>query len=353
MTTPCFTFPGFPARLVFGPGRIDAVGDELERLGARRVFLFTGHWLAAEREKIVAQLGARHAGTFDRSVMHVPAEVVEEACAAARAAGADCLLAFGGGSTLDLAKAVTHELDLPILAVPTTYGGSEVTPVYGVTSEGVKRTFRDPRLLARTVVYDPALTTGLPRRMTAASGINAIAHAAEALYAADGSPLTALLAEEGIRRLADGLPRAVAEPADLDARGDCLFGSALCGMVLGLATMGLQHRLSHTVGGSFGLPHAEVHSIVLSHALRFNAPAAPQAMARIARALGADDAADGIAALRSRLGLPSSLREIGMKESDLDLAARIATGSPLVNPRPCDTAGVRSLLGQAWRGEPA
>ena len=348
--TPAFTFGGFPVRIVFGAGALDQVGAEVARLGASRTFLLSAEWLRADCERIVAQLGERHAGLFDRSVMHVPIEVVHSALAAVRQAEADCLIAFGGGSTLDLAKAVAHELGLPILAVPTTYGGSEVTPIYGVTADGVKRAGRDARVIPKTVIYDPTLTFSLPRGVSAASGINAIAHAAEALYAPDGSPITVLFAEEGIRRLAQALPRVVENPTDLAARSDCQYGAALCGAVLGLITMGLHHKLSHTLGGSFDLPHAEVHSVVLPHVLRYNARAVPEAMSRIAGALGAEDAAEGVARLRARLGVPSSLREIGMLESDLDSAARLATEAPYPNPRPYDTGQVRALLADAYRG---
>ena len=348
--TLAFTFGGFPVRIVFGAGALDQVGAEVARLGAHRTFLLSAEWLRTDCERIVAQLGERHAGLFDRSVMHVPIEVVHSALAVVRQAEADCLIAFGGGSTLDLAKAVAHELGLPILAVPTTYGGSEVTPIYGVTADGIKRAGRDARLLPKTVIYDPTLTFSLPRGVSAASGINAIAHAAEALYAPDGSPITMLWAEEGIRRLAHALPKVIENPTDLAARSDCQYGAALCGAVLGLITMGLHHKLSHTLGGSFDLPHAEVHSIVLPYVLRYNAQAVPEAMSRIASALGAEDAAEGVARLRARLGVPSSLREIGMLESDLDSAARLATEAPYPNPRPYDTAQVRALLEDAYRG---
>ena len=346
--TPAFTFSGFPVRMVFGAHALDQVGEEVARLGARRAFLLSAEWLRSDCERIVVQLGERYAGVFDKSVMHVPIEIVHAALAATKQARADCLIAFGGGSTLDLAKAVAHELGIPILAVPTTYGGSEVTPIYGVTAEGVKHTTRDVRVLPKTVIYDPTLTFGLPRGVSAASGINAIAHAAEALYAPDGSPITILFAEEGIRMLARALPQVIENPSDLAARSDCLCGASLCGVVLGLITMGLHHKLSHTLGGSFNLPHAQVHSIVLSHVLRYNASAAPEAMSRIARALGADDAAEGVARLRTQLGVPSSLRDIGMRESDLDLAAKLATEAPYPNPRPYDTAQVRRLLDEAY-----
>jgi maleylacetate reductase len=349
--TPPFTFSGFPVRIVFGAHALDQVGAEAARLDAHRAFLLSAEWLRSDYERVASQLGEGCVGLFDQSVMHVPVEIVHAALAEAKRVRADCLIAFGGGSTLDLAKAVAYELAVPILAVPTTYGGSEVTPVYGVTVDGVKQTFRDLRLLPKTVIYDPTLTFSLPAGVSAASGINAIAHAAEALYAPDGSPITSLFAEEGVRRLAHALPEALRSPSDLAARSDCLYGASLCGAVLGLITMGLHHKLSHTLGGSFNLPHAEVHSIVLPHVLRYNASVVPDAIAKLARALGVEDAAEGVAELRARLGVPSALRDIGMHESDLDRAAKLATDAPYPNPRPYNTAQVRRLLEEAYRGQ--
>ena len=200
--------------------------------------------------------------------------------------GADCAVAIGGGSTTGLGKAIALDSGLPILAIPTTYAGSEMTPIYGLTEGGVKKTGRDARVLPRTVIYDPELTLTLPLAMTVTSAMNAIAHAAEGLYAHDGNPIIALMAEEGIRACAAALPRLAADPRDLDARGDALYGAWLCGTVLGAVAMGLHHKLCHTLGGSFNLPHAEVHTVILPHALAYNAAQAPEAMARIARALG-------------------------------------------------------------------
>ncbi|MDE1948227.1 MAG: maleylacetate reductase, partial [Burkholderiales bacterium] len=280
-----FVYQAAPTRVVFGAGALQQLGAEIERLGARRALVLSTPGQRASAERVAQRLGERAAGIFAGAVMHVPIETARAARAEAARLGADCAVAIGGGSTTGLGKAIALESALPILAIPTTYAGSEMTPIWGLTEAGLKKTGRDARVLPRTVIYDPQLTLGLPYALTVTSAINAIAHAAEGLYAADGNPVTALMAEEGIRARAAALAPLQADAQDLAARADALYGAWLCGTVLGSVAMGLHHKLCHTLGGSFNLPHAEVHTVILPHALAYNAPAAPQAMARIARAL--------------------------------------------------------------------
>jgi len=256
----------------------------------------------------------------------------------------------GGGSTTGLGKAIALTSSLPILAVPTTYAGSEMTPIYGLTEGGMKKTGRDARVLPRTVIYDPSLTVSLPAALSAASGMNAIAHCVEALYAQDANPVISLMAEEGIRALAASLPVVVREPQNLDARSDALYGAWLAGIALGAAGMALHHKLCHTLGGTWNLPHAETHAIVLPHAARYNRDAAPEAMARIARALGAADAPGGLYDLEKRLGLRMRLADLGMPEADLARAAKIATEAPYPNPAAIEYADVLELLQNAFAG---
>jgi alcohol dehydrogenase class IV len=282
--------------------------------------------------------------------MHVPVETARAARDFAAQVGADCAIAIGGGSTTGLGKAIALETSLPIIAIPTTYAGSEMTPIYGLTEDGVKKTGRDPCVLPKTVIYDPALTTSLPPALSLTSGINAIAHAAEGLYAQDANPIISLMAEEGIRALGLGLPRVMQQPGDLAARSDCLYGAWLCGAVLGSVGMALHHKLCHTLGGTFNLPHAETHTIVLPHALAYNREAAPQAMQRIARALGTTDAAQGVFDLARDNGAPTALKDIGLKESDIDIALDIALKNPYWNPRPLERAALRALLVAAYEG---
>ncbi|HDR9869902.1 TPA: maleylacetate reductase [Burkholderia cenocepacia] len=345
-----FLYQARAARVIFGAGSLAHLEREVPALGAQRAIVLCTPEQRDLAEHIVERLGARAAGLYDRATMHVPIEIARDAQAFARSRDADCAVAIGGGSTIGLGKAIALESGLPILAIPTTYAGSEMTPIYGLTEGGVKRTGNDARVLPKTVIYDPALTVTLPVELSVTSGLNAIAHAAEGLYANNANPVMSLVAEEGIRALARGLPGVRRDPADLDARGQALYGAWLCGMVLGNVGMALHHKLCHTLGGSFDLPHAPTHTVVLPHALAYNAAHAPDAMQRIARAIGTDDAARGLYALARDNGAPISLKAIGMREADLDRAADLAAANPYWNPRPIERDGLRALLQDAFDG---
>src|SRR5499427_551405 len=316
-----FVYTGQPARVVFGAGCLAQLGPEIERLGARRALVLSTPEQKAGAQDIAQRLGDRCAGIFDRAVMHVPIETARAARAEAARLHADCAVAIGGGSTTGLGKAIALESNLPILAIPTTYAGSEMTPIYGITEGGLKKTGRDARVLPRTVLYDPTLTLTLPAQLSATSGMNAIAHAVEGLYAQDSNPVMSLMAEEGIRALALGLPGVIANPSGLEARSDCLYGAWLCGTVLGSVGMALHHKLCHTLGGTWNLPHAETHTVVLPHAAAYNAAAEPEAMKRVARALGVANAPQGLYDLARGLGAPIALKDIGMPQAGLDRAA--------------------------------
>lgn len=345
-----FAYTQLKARVVFGVGALDHLLREIDSLAARRALVLSTPEQRASAEDVAVRLGDRCAGIFARAVMHVPIETAREARAEAARLGADCAVAIGGGSTTGLAKAIALESPLPILAIPTTYAGSEMTPIYGITEGGLKKTGRDTRVLPAAVIYDPTLTIGLPVPLSVTSGMNAIAHAVEGLYAQEANPIMSMFAEEGIRALGQGLPRVVKEPTDLDARSDCLYGAWLCGTVLGAMGMALHHKLCHTLGGTWNLPHAETHTVVLPHAAAYNRAAAPEAMSRIARALGVADAPQGLFDLAQRLGAPLSLRDIGMPAGDLDRAADLAVQSPYYNPRPIERAAIRRLLDDAYHG---
>ena len=343
-----FVYTALPARVVFGAGRVAELGAEVERLGAKRVLLLS----TPGRAQMVAALsaGLPIAGVFDRAVMHTPREAVEQARAMAKDVRADCCVALGGGSTIGFGKAIALESGLPVLAVPTTYSGSEMTTIWGISEGGAKKTGRDPKVLPRTVIYDPALTLELPPAVSAASGMNAIAHCVEALYAHDGNPIVSLMAEEGIRALAAALPKILANGKDIAARSDALYGAWLAGMTIATTSVALHHKLCHVLGG-LGLPHAETHSIVLPHAVRYNHDAAPEAMARLRRALGGvADAPAALYDLEKRLGLPLRLADLGMAEADLERAAKTAAEAPYPNPRKVEYAGVLALLREAYAG---
>jgi len=350
-----FVYNGQPSRVVFGRGALEKLGAEIERLGAKRALVLSTPEQRAAAEDVSRRLGARSAGVYDKAVMHVPIETAEAARAVAKELNADCCVAVGGGSTIGLGKAIALTSELPILAIPTTFAGSEMTPIYGITAQGQKKTGRDARVLPRTVIYDPQLTMTLPAKVAGPSGMNAIAHCVEALYAEDANPITSLMAEEGIRALARSLPKVVSDPADLEARAEALYGAWLAGACLGNVGMAIHHKLCHTLGGSYNLPHAETHTVILPHAVHYNRDAAKDAMARISRALGGNGAADGDPAgglhdLAREIGAPLSLKDIGMKADALDDAARLATQNPYYNPRPIEYAAIRQLLQNAWEG---
>jgi alcohol dehydrogenase class IV len=345
-----FSYNQLPGRVVFGNGALEELPREIERLGAKRALVLSTPEQRGQAEDIARRLGGRAAGIFARAVMHVPIETAREARAEASRLSADCAVTIGGGSTTGLGKAIALESDLPILAIPTTYAGSEMTPIFGITEGRMKKTGRDARVLPKTVIYDPTLTVRLPVSLSVTSGMNAVAHAAEGLYAQDANPIMSMLAEEGIRALARGLPRVVKAPQDLDARSDCLYGAWLCGAVLGAVGMALHHKLCHVLGGTWNLPHAETHTIVLPHAMAYNAAAAPEAMTRIARALEASSAPQGLYDLERALGASLALKDVGMPGADLDRAAELACASPYWNPRPVERAAIRKLLDDAYAG---
>lgn len=347
-----FVYTGLPARVLFGTGTLARLGAEIDRLGCVRALLLSTPQQEKEVRALAATLGERAAGVFAGAAMHTPVEVTEQAMAAAKACGADCTVAIGGGSTTGLGKAIALRTDLPQIVVPTTYAGSEMTPIIGQTEGGKKTTQRTLKVLPEVVLYDVDLTLTLPVGLSATSGINAIAHAVEALYAQDRNPIVSLMAEEGIAALGRALPAIKADPRDRTARSDALYGAWLCGTCLGLVGMALHHKLCHVLGGSFDLPHAETHTVVLPHALAYNRPAVPEAAARVARALGAGDGARALFDLAGTLGAPRALRDLGMPEEGIDRAAGLAVENPYWNPRPLERGAIRALIARAWAGEP-
>jgi maleylacetate reductase len=345
-----FVYSSRQQRIVFGAGTVDRVRAEVELLGGTRALVLAGPRGGELAGRVADVLGPLVAGRFDGAAMHTPVDVTERALALVRESGADCLVAVGGGSTTGLAKALALRTDLPQLVLPTTYAGSEVTPVLGETADGRKVTHSSPAVLPETVVYDVELTIGLPVGLTLTSAVNALAHAVEALYSPDANPVTDRLALDAITGIARALPRVVADPTALEPRADLLQAAWLAGTCLGTVGMGLHHKLAHTLGGSFGLPHAETHTVLLPHTMAYNAPAAPAVFARIAAALGVSDAPAGVFDLVAGLGGPTSLRELGMAEAELAKAAELAVAQPYPNPRELTENGIAALLTDAWHG---
>ena len=347
-----FVYNGLPSRVVFGAGTLAELPAEVERLGMVRALILTTPTRRAWGEEIASKIGKRAAGVYNGAVMHTPVDVTDTAMAMVQQLRADGVVAMGGGSTVGLAKAIALRTKLPQLVVPTTYAGSEMTPILGETRDGVKTTLKSMEVLPETVIYDVDLTMSMPPLLCGISGINAIAHSVEALYAQDRNPIISLMAEDSIRSLGRALPRIAQNPADRTARSDALYGAWLAGTCLGVVGMALHHKLCHTLGGMFGLPHAETHTIVLPHATAYNAPAIPGAMTAIARALNVADAAQGLFELARGVGAKQALRDLGMPESGIDTAADLAVKSPYWNPQPIDRAAIRGLIARAWAGEP-
>ncbi|HEX2392382.1 MAG TPA: maleylacetate reductase [Solirubrobacterales bacterium] len=347
-----FAYEGLPGRVVFGAGSLAGAGAEIERLGRERALLLVGPAMSEAAAELARSLGGGMAGCFQAIRPHVPVATAAEAVAAARAREADCLLALGGGSTIGTAKAVALETGLPIVAVPTTYAGSEMTPVWGSTAGDRKTTGRDARVLPKVVLYDPELTLTLPPVASAASGMNALAHGVEALYAPGRNPLTSLIAEAAIGALAESLPAVTETPGDLSARAAALYGAHLAGAAFALAGSGLHHRICHVLGGAYDLPHAETHGILLPHVVAFQEPAAPEPMARVALALGAAEGEPAAAALRrlaGRMGAPQALREVGMPADGIEpVIPAILEVAPPDNPRPVGAEDIASILRAAY-----
>ncbi|MFJ9381239.1 maleylacetate reductase [Streptomyces sp. NPDC101455] len=346
-----FAVPALPTRVAFGSGRLASLRDELTNTGLGPAVLLctaSGRELA---HRVAAELPEATVGVFDQARMHVPRATVEAARKAAASLGAEACIAVGGGSAVGLAKALALEAALPYMAVPTTYSGSEMTAVWGITEAREKTTGRDERVRPRAVVYDPDLTASLSAGVSVTSGVNAIAHAAEALYAPDRSPLTDLMAREAVRAMTAALPGVAERPDAPGARSSALYAAWLCGTCLGMTTMSLHHKLCHVLGGALDLPHAPTHAVLLPHVLAFNLTAAPEARELLAQALDDDDPPAHLWRLNQTLGVPASLRELGADRADLATANVQTLAVPYPNPRPVDRNDLDRLLSAAFAGD--
>jgi maleylacetate reductase len=345
-----FSYRALPWNIVFGAGSLARLPEELDKLDLARALVLSTPNQSDDGAAVMKLLGNRAAGLFDQAVMHVPAETVASALAEVQRLGADCTVSIGGGSTTGLGKALALRAGLPNVAIPTSYAGSEMTNVWGITENGRKVTGRDSSVVPDLVVYDPELTLTLPARFAGPSGLNAMAQAVVNIAGNDLNPIVATMALEAVRVLAKSLPKIIDEPEDIEARAEALYGACLAGGALGTGATGLHHRLCHTFGGTFNTPHAETHTILLPHSVAYNAEAAAEGTRRIAVALGAEDAATGLYELARRVGAPVALKDIGIQEQDLDRAAAISTETPVRNPAPVTQERVREMLQNAWSG---
>jgi maleylacetate reductase len=344
-----FAHETLPQRVLFAAGAAaDAVAEEVRRLEGTRVMAIATHPGRAEPVLAGVSVAVLHTDV----VRHVPVEVAERARAAAREHAVDALVSIGGGSTTGLAKAVALTTGLPIVAVPTTYSGSEATDVWGLTESGRKTTGVDRRVLPRAVVYDASLILGLPVATSVASGLNALAHCVDAMWGPRADPIDQALALEGIRSLNAGLPRVVTDPRELGGREQTLVGAYLSAVAFASAGSGLHHKICHVLGGMFDLPHAETHAVVLPYVLALNAPAVPDLDVRMAAAFGTHTALAGLQRLRGEVDAPRSLRDLGLAEVDLDRAVGpILEAAPPGNPVPVTAQDIEALLHAAYDGD--
>jgi len=351
-----FVHESRPVRVVFGQGCLSRLGDEAERLGMKTVLLVSTGGRAPAIAEAIAALGDRFCAHFDRAAMHTPVTVTLAAQAFMAdhehdGRAIDGIIALGGGSATGLSKALALRTGLPQIAVPTTYAGSEVTTILGETADGRKVTRSDPRVLPRTVIYDVNLTLSLPPEISGTSAINAVAHATEALYAQDRDPVISLMARESITTIARTLPAVIDQPDDVAARSALLYGAWLGGTCLGAVGMSLHHKLCHTLGGLFDLPHAAMHTAILPHALAYNAPAIPEVMPVLDACLGGS-APQMLFDLARRVGARMALRDLGMSQNGISAAVEQAMAQPYWNPKPLDPLALGRLLERAWAGLP-
>lgn len=345
-----FVFTGLPTRVIFGSGTLAHAADEVARLGRRRALVLSTPEQADAAEKLAAALGPLAAGVLATARMHTPLAVTDAALATFEASGADCIVALGGGSTIGLGKAIAVRNGADQIAIPTTYAGSEMTDILGETAEGRKTTRRDPAIRPEVVIYDVDLTLSLPQALTMTSAINAVAHAAEALYAPEINPILRLMCADAMRAFSIGLPVLAKEPQDRAARADALYGAWLCGAALGSVSMALHHKLCHTLGGLFDTPHADTHAILLPHTIGYNAAAVPDVMAPVSAAFGGETPGAALWDFGQDIGAPLRLADLGLTSADLDRAAEQAVQAPYPNPRAFDRASIRALLGAALEG---
>lgn len=339
-------------RVLFGAGAaVENTETAVADLAAERVLLIADAFAMELADAIAARTPVVE--RIHDIAQHVPAGRADAATALAEGCAADAIVTIGGGSSTGLAKIVALRTGLPIVAVPTTFAGSEATNVWGLTTELRKETGSDPRVLPKSIVYDVMLSTGLPARLAVSSGLNALAHAVDSFWAPRVDPINRALGTEGMAALIPGLRVLAADPEDLDARERVLFGAYLAAVAFASAGSAMHHKICHALGGAFDLPHAELHSIVLPYVAAFNMPAAPDAEARVSAALGGGPAATGLWQLREDLGAPRSLAEIGMREEDIALGAELAVAAiPASNPRPVERSELEALIRAAWAGEP-
>lgn len=347
-----FEYQTLPWNIIFGAGALARLSGELDKLGMKRALVLTTPNQTKSGETVLDLLGDRAVGLFDQCVMHVPQQTVTAASVRARELKADCTVALGGGSTTGLGKALAVKMNLPNIVIPTSYAGSEMTNIWAVTDEGRKVTARDNDAVPTLTLYDPELTLTLPPKFAAASGLNAMAQAVVNIATDKVNPIVSCLAVDAVRSIYESLPVIMDKPDDMEARSKALYGACLAGGALGTGATSLHHKICHTMGGTFNMPHAETHAVILPHSVAYNTAATPEGSGRLAEAMGSDNAADAIYGLMKKLDLPLGLKDLGFSEADIDKAAEITLEKPFHNAEPVSYERLRILLRNAYDGTP-
>ena len=346
-----FNYSPVASRVVFGENAaLLKLKDEVLALGGTRVLITCSKGMRGRISHVIERLGGMCVAVYAGAEPHCPERVAMAALDLFKEKKCDIVVAIGGGSTIGIGKAITLRTGAPLIVVVTTPCGSESTPIYGMLIGKVKKTGRDDKVIARTSIYDPLLTTSMSAHHTATIGMNSLAHCVEGLYGKETSPILDLYAVTGIKALISGLRGSLAEPEDLTARSQVLYGGMLSGYCLTLAGIAIHHKLCHVLGGHHGIPHGESNSVVLPYAVAYNESYAPDAMEKIMSAMGTTSASVGIFDFATEMNVPKSLKELGMKETDLDIAAEETVKTTPYNPKPLDVKSVREMLQQAYEG---
>lgn len=345
-----FEYNPVPNRAVFGENSALQLRSEVEKLGASRVLIACTKGMVARVQHVIDSLGDMCVAIYDKAEPHCPEHIAMGALDLFKQTEADCVVAIGGGSTIGIGKAIKLRTDKPMIVVSTTPCGSESTPIYGMLIGNHKKTGKDPKVIANATIYDPVLTTSMGAHLTGTIGMNGLAHCVEALYPQKPNPVATLFAEAGVEALTNGLKGSIKDPNDLVAREQVLYGGMLSGYCVTLAGIAIHHKLCHVLGGHHGIPHGESNSVVLPYAVAYNESAAPDAMARIRKAMNSDSASGGLYDFATEIGVPKSLKELGMREEHLDAAAQETVETTPYNPKPVDIKSVREMLQQAYEG---
>ncbi len=345
-----FDYKPLPWNITFAAGAVSTIRQEVENLGFKKALILSTTGQSKNAQKLVGSLGNLAVGHFDQAKMHVPIETVESAIKFARDLDADCTISIGGGSTTGLGKALTLKENIANIAIPTTYAGSEMTNIWGITEDGTKITGRDDKVVPDLVIYDPELTLSLPPEIVGSSGLNALAQAVVNVATDKPNAMVTLMALEAIKAIATNLPKIIADPKNLDARSKVLYGSSMAGAALGTGTTSIHHKLCHTFGGTFNTPHAETHAILLPHSVAYNTEATAAGTQAVADAMGVGNAASGLHDLALKVGAATALKEIGISEQDMDKAIEIIISMDSHNPAPITEKRLRQMLENAYHG---